>query len=546
MHELSRLNRCRMAALAALVCLVALCAPARGAGHGFIEVQCEPDLKVFLDNKFVGVSGEGGLLLRRVPAGPHVVRVEKEGYQPANSDTFLLEPEQVYVFKAPKLDALLDPQADIDEESARATGSIVIQTIPVECLITLHGIGLTGSDEEIVKTEDRWTANGVRVGRYLATFSARGIEHREVVTVLANRTAHILVDIERGEMTDIGLRNARELQSEGWRERAEAERETARQENMALLRARANERERREDYQRRSLDLLIHQGEKQFEAAQYTRCLYTMLQALYLDPRNEIAQYYYREAHLRQGGEVRAIKLEGEYRQFIYGAEGEFGFELTNDGGRWALRVHSGEKDLEVVDASVHDYTLKFTRRYTLSALQIFSKEKGRLLPRIHASRDDKWAYEDYELTLDGRAAEGRRRWRHGRAKINGMPTDEWFPVTFVKKDSDQPPAGYLGVFHEDVLQVAHLEGEPDERHLRDRKGWPAQYGAVILACYKDSPAEAAGLRQGDFVYKFDGADVLNSADFQNLVATNPFATVVLGIYRDGERKQIRVKLNGA
>jgi len=548
MHELGRARIAERVVLLGALLLLGFIGFAQGAegDKGFIEIKCEGDLKVFLDNKFVGVSDDTGFTLRQVPIGPHVVRLEKDGYHPVNSDTFMLEADRVYLFEPPKMEAILSSESDMDEEIGRGTGSLVIQTIPVECLVTLFGIGLTGNDEEIVKTEDRWTANGVPSGRYLASFSAKGLEHKEVISILPNRTTHIMVDIERGEMTDLGLRAIREMQSQGWREKAEAEREAARQENMALLKARANENERREEFQQRGLELLLHQGEKQFEAGQFTRCLYSMLQALYLDPKNEIAHYYYRQAHLRQGDEVRALKLNGTYREFAYGQEGEMGFDLTNENGRWALRVYSGEKELEVVDASVHDFTLKFTRRYTLSALQIFSKEKGKLLPRIHASKDDKWAYEDYEITLDGRSAEGRRRWRHGRSKINGQPTDEWFPITFVKEGSDRAPEGYLGVYYDDIAQVAELEGEHDEQALRNSRGWPEQYGVVLLACYKGSPAEASGLRQGDFVYKFDGADILNSSDLDHLIATNPFATVVLSIYREGQRKQIRVKLEGA
>ena len=548
MHAMSWPSHPERIALAIALMFLGLLAPAGAAegDRGYIEVQCEGDLKVFLDNKFVGVSDEGGLTLRHVPIGPHVVRLEKDGYHPVNSDTFMLEANRVYLFEAPKLEAILTPDSDMDEEIGRGAGSLVIQTIPVEALVTLFGIGLTGNDEEIVKTEDRWTANGVPAGRYLASFSAKGTEHKEVIAIYPNRTTHIMVDIERGEMTDLGLKAIRDMQTEGWREKAESEREAARQENMALLKSRANENERKEDFQKRGLELLLHQGEKQFEAGQFTRCLYSMLQALYLDPKNEIAHYYYRQAHLRQGDEVRAAKLEGNYREFAYGQQGEMGFDLTNDNGRWALRVYSGEKELEIVDASVHDFTLKFTRRYTLSAMQIFSKKKGKLLPKLHASRDDKWAYEDYELTLDGRAAEGRKRWRHGRARINGMPTDEWFPITFAKQGADRAPEGYLGIYYDDVEQVAHLEGEHNQQHLRSGRGWPEQYGVVLLACYKGSPAEASGLLQGDFIYKFDGADILNSADLDHLIATNPFETVVLSIYRNGERKTVRVKLGGA
>ncbi len=515
------------------------------AAPGHIEVRSEADLKVFLDNKFVGLSTDHGLFLRDVPVGPHVVRVEKEGYYPQNSDTFLLESDQVYLFEVAKMEAVLAPEGDMNEEAIKATGSLVLQTIPVECLVTLYGIGLTGKDEEIVKTEDRWTSNGVRAGRYLATFSAMGIEHKEVIAIHANQTTHVMVDIERGEMTDIGLRTIREYQTQGWREKAETEREAARQENMALLKTRSNQSMQREEVQSRGLELLLHQGEKQFDDGQYTRCLYTMLQALYLDPRNEIARYYYGQAHARQGAEDRAIKLAGEYREFVYGTDGEMGFELTNDAGKWNLRVFSGKKDLEIVDASVHDFTLKFSRRYTLSALQMFSRKKGSILPKFHANKDSKYAYEDYEVTLDGRDAQGRRRWRHARPKVNGVPTDEWFPITFVKQGSERPPMGQLGIFHEDVAQVAQIEGDFTEAALRERKGWPEEFGAVVLSCYKDTPAQEAGLLQGDFIFKFDGADVLNSQDLERLIATNPFETVVLSVYRDGQRKQFRVKLDG-
>jgi hypothetical protein len=515
---------------------------------GHIQVSAEDGLKVYLDNKFVGVTTDRGLMLRNVPIGPHVVRVERERYHPQNSDTFMLESDQVYLFEVGKMEALPEPDVDENEEMLKGTGSLVIQTIPVKCLVTLYGIGLTGKDEEIVKTEDRWTANGVRAGRYLATFSTpdvENVEHKEVISIRTNQTTHVMVDIERGEMTDIGLRTIREYQTAGWREKAEAERQAARQENMALLKARSAQNERREDFQKRGLELLLHQGEKQFDEEQYTRCLYTMLQALYLDPKNEIARYYYRQSHVRQGAQDRAIKLAGEYRQFVYGEDGEMGFELKNENGAWALRVFSGKKDLEVVDASVHDFTLKFSRRYTLSALQMFSRKKGSFLPKFHANKDSKYAYEDFELTLDGRDAEGRRRWRHARPKLNGVPTDEWFPVTFVKKGTDQPPQGRLGIFHEEVAQVAFIEGDLSEAAIRDRKGWPAEYGAVVLSCYKESPAQEAGLLQGDFIYKFDGADVLSSRDLERLIATNPFETIVLSVYRDGQRKQFRVKLEG-
>jgi hypothetical protein len=66
------------------LCLLLLTSVATISFAGDIQVACEPLLRVFLDGKFVGTSSskEDCLFLANVPAGAHIIRVEKEGFVP--------------------------------------------------------------------------------------------------------------------------------------------------------------------------------------------------------------------------------------------------------------------------------------------------------------------------------------------------------------------------------------------------------------------------------------------------------------------------------
>ncbi|NOY13365.1 MAG: PDZ domain-containing protein, partial [Deltaproteobacteria bacterium] len=71
------------------------------------------------------------------------------------------------------------------------------------------------------------------------------------------------------------------------------------------------------------------------------------------------------------------------------------------------------------------------------------------------------------------------------------------------------------------------------------------QTGGVLIAkVMADSPAEKAGLKQGDVILKMDGKKVKKVAKFRNTIAlTRPGSKVELTVLRDGKKKTITVTI---
>ncbi|MEJ2611868.1 MAG: DegQ family serine endoprotease [Candidatus Thiodiazotropha sp.] len=90
---------------------------------------------------------------------------------------------------------------------------------------------------------------------------------------------------------------------------------------------------------------------------------------------------------------------------------------------------------------------------------------------------------------------------------------------------------GYLGI----MIQ-------PLTSELSESFGLNQQKGILIAEVYKNSPAEKAGLRQGDLITKLNGKSVTDIGDFRNKISlTEPQSDVDLVIVREGSEKQIRV-----
>ena len=74
--------------------------------------------------------------------------------------------------------------------------------------------------------------------------------------------------------------------------------------------------------------------------------------------------------------------------------------------------------------------------------------------------------------------------------------------------------------------------------------GLKDERGALVSSVSKDSPAEKAGIEQGDVIVSVDGVSVSDGNALRNRIASaKPGATVSLGLVRDGAEKTVRVTL---
>ena len=117
------------------------------------------------------------------------------------------------------------------------------------------------------------------------------------------------------------------------------------------------------------------------------------------------------------------------------------------------------------------------------------------------------------------------------------IPVDVAMEVTEQLKQKGAVSRGWLGVLIQRV-----------DRDLAESFGLDRPSGALVTQVFADSPAEAAGLREGDIIVSFGGRLIDLSADLPHLVGrTRVDSRVKIEIVRHGKRQKLEViigKLN--
>ena len=99
--------------------------------------------------------------------------------------------------------------------------------------------------------------------------------------------------------------------------------------------------------------------------------------------------------------------------------------------------------------------------------------------------------------------------------------------------DTGKVIRGYLGV----VIQSLTAQ-------LAESFGVKQSKGILVAEVAKDSPAEKAGLKQGDVIVNYRNKEVNDIGDFRNRVSlTPPGSRETLTVIRDGKRKEIKVTI---
>jgi serine protease Do len=110
-------------------------------------------------------------------------------------------------------------------------------------------------------------------------------------------------------------------------------------------------------------------------------------------------------------------------------------------------------------------------------------------------------------------------------------------PVSVVRnvveqlKKEGRVTRGWLGVTIQDV-----------DRNLAESFGLDRPRGALVVQVADDSPADKAGLEDGDVIINFDGQDIDTSSDLPHIVGLiEPGSTVPMEVVRDKKRKKMKV-----
>ncbi len=99
--------------------------------------------------------------------------------------------------------------------------------------------------------------------------------------------------------------------------------------------------------------------------------------------------------------------------------------------------------------------------------------------------------------------------------------------------DTGMVKRGYLGVYLQSV-----------DKEIAEAFSLDHTEGVLVAEVSKDSPAEDAGIKQGDIIISYNGAVIKNIHSFRNeLSLLEPGTEVGLSVLRDGKKEEITVKL---
>lgn len=134
-----------------------------GTETGFLQIVAEPEVDVFVDGTFMGATTrqQEGLILTDVPAGVRTLSFRKGNVE--FEDTVRIDAGRVSLYELTEFMPTLEIFEEGDEgRSARqpTTGTLIIQCLPIQCVIDLPEYGLHG----YLKTRDRFVADGLETG----------------------------------------------------------------------------------------------------------------------------------------------------------------------------------------------------------------------------------------------------------------------------------------------------------------------------------------------------------------------------------------------
>jgi len=113
------------------------------------------------------------------------------------------------------------------------------------------------------------------------------------------------------------------------------------------------------------------------------------------------------------------------------------------------------------------------------------------------------------------------------------IPIDVAMEVVAQLKDKGSVSRGWLGVL---IQQV--------DRDLAESFGLDKPSGALVSDVFSDSPAEAAGLQEGDIIIAFNGRHIDLSAELPHMVGRTPAGTEVeIKIVRKGKSKTLKLTI---
>jgi ribosomal protein S17E len=181
----------------------------------YIQISGESDLEVYINGQYKGLTRKefNGLIIDNIKAGPNTIKVVKKGFVPFE-ESVTIQAGEVFLYKVKEFKKNVIPvyqegnSGQTTKVESIPTGKLIIQSIPIEIKIRIETV-----DGVNLKNKDQWIAEKFPEGTYQIEFEANGKTVKKSVTLFANETTKLFVNMISGEMTTTMIeREERELQ----------------------------------------------------------------------------------------------------------------------------------------------------------------------------------------------------------------------------------------------------------------------------------------------------------------------------------------------
>ena len=169
----------------------------------------EPGVQVFVNGQFKAVTNAelGGYIIEGLQAGSYNIKLVKPDHVP-QEDKVTVNYGDVFTYNAkPFIPKLTISQTGSKNKSELAqkqlskieikTGELKIQSIPTSIEIDIPGMG---NGIKSTKTDDKWVANDVVAGKYVATYKWNGKIVKDTITILPDSQTHLFVNMVKGQV----------------------------------------------------------------------------------------------------------------------------------------------------------------------------------------------------------------------------------------------------------------------------------------------------------------------------------------------------------
>ncbi|MBI4843838.1 MAG: SUMF1/EgtB/PvdO family nonheme iron enzyme [Nitrospirae bacterium] len=138
------------------------------AATGDLQVTCEPDVRIFIDNVFKGITNadDNGLFIEGLAPGGHTLKAVKTNYTPIIKDIYITTNKAVEVVI--RFDELQEKSKKISPEvsdSLAQVGRLALRSVPRGAVVFIDGSNKGTTDIEI---------DNVKVGRHNISFERGG------------------------------------------------------------------------------------------------------------------------------------------------------------------------------------------------------------------------------------------------------------------------------------------------------------------------------------------------------------------------------------